>query len=976
MKRRFAAVRLVAGGLFVAFLLAVPSRATAEWLRVDTARFCIVFEPEDAATAAEVLALSDSVHRRVTEYLAYVPKERIPVVIYGDTSAANGFFSPFPPHIALYVASPTGPWLGARTESWIEALFIHELTHYVHLTRPIGFFGTLSSILGPLTTSASTLFLPGWAIEGPTVNGETILTGGGRGRNAFFEMGWVAPILEDEFYTYDQAGASSSFPPSGRIYSAGYLMVNHLYDRYGPETFVELNREFQRLPFLGMRRAFRRTTGTSVTEFFDDMTTTLEEDYRSRVSLPTGAPLSPEEAIGVWQFVSAGEHGVYAYVRTQREAGALYHIAWDGSLPERLVGLSPLDDDSIGVSRDGRRAVAAIEAIDYAGAGATTGYSDLTLIDLENGRTRRLTTHRRFYHPRIDPTGRIYAIERVGSYSRLVEIDSTDGTVTERYAPTARTHYQPTISADGTLLALVENDHGRQDIIVLETEGFTPVAIVGAPDEGAEYYPQFVTVDEHEELWFSSDRDGRLALYRTRRDAIEAAAGDLGSIPRIADTRLLEDQVGAFIGAPTPDGTVIYGSYRSNGYGIRVGTPLSGGDPGVPPTPQEGTLPPPTGTDPLAQVPHDPTDGNAASTDAVAALESARPYRDLPRPVLWLPLASLTTGSDEETVWQFGAAAIAVSALNRHQATIIAYYEPVNERVSGELAYTFTPGATSFDVGITQEYNTDNEIERSAALSVTRPLWVQRRLLAYRGLVASLGGLYRATGDAPSEEVAALGSFRLFSTRFGAARDAFGGPGAEIGASIALLPPYLDTESFDVESLGEIEIQRRVAPNSAVQVRSTIAVAGDTRSEALDILPYRAGRFDPDGDDALASASGAALGRLELLLPLGLYDGAWRGGSIHRLGTAFYLEQEAALTAATHIDGTDADLEPGNFTVPGLELVADLAFNAIPFRVRAGLAVRVPHGEEGGSNEMTVYFRVDNIGGLDTGNRRRFEDFF
>ena len=271
----------------------------SSWRKTTTDHFSIIYQAKDAEVAAEVARFAPSVWQRVTTFLDYEPKERVPVVIRGNTARANGLFTPFPAHVELFVASPAGPIISTRSSSWIETVFVHEFTHYVHLTRPIGFFGSLSRVLGPLTTSASSLFLPGWAIEGITTNAETILTDGGRGRNPFFEMTFVAPILENTFYTYDQAGFSSTLPPRGRIYSAGYLTVSQLLDRYGSTAFIELNRRFQRAPFLGMRRALERTTGLSAEDLHAQQIQDLSIRYEARRAMPSGEALSPPERLTI-----------------------------------------------------------------------------------------------------------------------------------------------------------------------------------------------------------------------------------------------------------------------------------------------------------------------------------------------------------------------------------------------------------------------------------------------------------------------------------------------------------------------------------------------------------------------------------------------------------------------------------------------------------------------------------------------------
>jgi hypothetical protein len=304
---------------------AAGARQPGRWLQIESAGFRIIFEEGDAAWAAEVARIAPSVRERTTGYLDYDPDEQIPVVLYGRTARANGFFTPFPPHIALFVGAPAGPWMGAATESWLEGVFVHELIHYLHLTRPIGLFGSASRVFGPLAAAGSVLFLPGWALEGVTVTGETRLTPGGRGRNPYFEAEWVAPILADEMYTLDQAGFPSPYAPRGRIYSAGYIMTEYLLATYGEDAFVRLNREFQRRPILGMRRAIRRTTGEKADDFYAGMVTELEQRYAWQRELPSGVTATPDDLAG-WYLLGAVDEGIVALRRGPFDAGE-HHVS-------------------------------------------------------------------------------------------------------------------------------------------------------------------------------------------------------------------------------------------------------------------------------------------------------------------------------------------------------------------------------------------------------------------------------------------------------------------------------------------------------------------------------------------------------------------------------------------------------------------------------------------------------------------------
>ncbi|HKK49503.1 MAG TPA: hypothetical protein VJ932_10430, partial [Alkalispirochaeta sp.] len=442
--------------LLAAAFLAIPYRVAADgWLRHDTDHFQIVYRADDADAAARVAELAPSVWARTTEFFQYEPSEPIPVVIYGETARANGFFTPYPPHVSLFVAAPAGPWMGARTEDWLESVFVHEVVHYLHLMQPIGFFGTASRVFGPLAAAGGTLFLPGWALEGPTTTAETILTTGGRGRNPYFEMEWVAPILADEMYNYDQAGVASAYAPRGRIYSAGYLLTDHLLREYGDDAFIELNREFQRWPFLGMRRALRRTTGLSGPELHQEMVEELTARYADRRKLPAGHPISAPptnrpDPLAQRYLLNMTDRGAMALHRGAFDPGSVQLLTDEGSW-QFLTAVTPLDEYSVAVSGDGTRAAAVVQRANRAGVdgGPYVNSGDLYLIDLHEGDHRRVTTGARLFHPALDENGAtVIAVERTGRFSRLVSIDTETGHTTPVYAPSGTFLSMPALSRD------------------------------------------------------------------------------------------------------------------------------------------------------------------------------------------------------------------------------------------------------------------------------------------------------------------------------------------------------------------------------------------------------------------------------------------------------------------------------------------------------------------------------------------------
>ncbi|SIQ15651.1 hypothetical protein SAMN05920897_104161 [Alkalispirochaeta americana] len=994
--------------LFLPLIQLSAGPAQFRWHQVETDQFRIIFQEKDRPAAEEVLSLADEVYRKTSSYMDYRPSERVPVVIYGDTAQANGFFTPFPGHIALFVASPAGPWMGARTENWLETLFIHELIHYLHLTRPVGFFGFPSRLFGPLLASASMIFSPGWAIEGVTVYGESALAPGGRGDNPFFKMQALAPILEDRMYTYDQAAFNHpAYAPRGRIYTAGYLMVDYLMETYGDDIFVRLNRSFQRAPFLGMRRAIRRTTGVKAPDLYQSMVDDLRNRYDHRRDLPRGEELSPAGP-GHWDLPVPTERGLVTWGNHFDRGPGLYvqkalHEPW------RLLARTEVaPGESWTVDSRGTLAVVATITTDpyRPGIPPATGvaYSDLFLLDLsarcesrdwfQPPPSRRITHRKRLYHPALSPDGsRLVAIERQGSFSRLVSVDIASGSITPLVEAPKEVLRNPAFSPDGSLLALTANYRGQQRLLVVaypSGEILEDRMIFSRAPDAAVYYPRFHQPFHQPsedaasreslppkapplEIWYGGDAEGFLSLYRS-------VLSDQGLTP---PQRMLRDQVGAWGGFPLPasgepsmsreatseETGILYGSYSSDGQNLKLGESRAE-------EPAE-TLPPKNTFSPVTRADADVGAGADANQDQgrgshrerATIPASPRPYRDTLRPLLWTPLASAQRGGDQGDSLDLGVFFLASSNLGRHTLQGYALYNPDEQEPSGGLAYTFSPGVSQWTLETDRQYELDKEdtIIRTTEIAgrASRLLGVRRAPGSVRVLTGEIGLGYqleeeeRPDSTTTTREIEGILGLQYLKTGPGASRDLFGPPKVLLATELSLVPDLLDADPARLESTSLAHFRwqplRRISGMAgAIQLAPAGYITTSTDGDALGRLPYRSGGFDDrrtTGSRAQPdSADTALLARAEVLLPLRISDAAWRGIGTMGSGLALYLEQGAALSHTR--------IAPTASSVVGADFTKDVVFNMIPLRLTLGAARRLPHPGSDTSEDWTVYFRL------------------
>ena len=641
-------IRMLRGILFSILLTAAVFPVLGDdpyrgYRRTETEHFVFIYEEKDADSVRELLSFAEDVYDELSSYFGYRP-DTIPVVLHGRIDTANGSYVPFPSHINLYITSPTAPWMGARTENWLEVLFIHELAHYLHLTLDTGFFAGLSRVFGFDISSLNAGFMPGWMIEGLPVELETRLTGGGRGRNPFFEIYWKAPILEGSLFSLRQAAYSSRFPPPGRHYIAGYMIVDYMSRRFGPDILVRIHREFLRFPLLGPRYALERVTGVSFAEIYEDMKRELEEKYGTdgaQAGHTASAAADPSDAGDLpGDPLSAGEpvvpEGIGSYYRPRAAGGKVYfysdrpdaHPGIEVYDPEsgeidRFVSVTLTDRDSFDVSPSGKTVIFASPTTAGNHPSGLTYISDLYRIDRGSKRIRRLSKGAHLVQPAISPDGsRIVAVQLRGSYTRLVEIDTITGSIEPLIEGRETKFLNPVFSPDGSALSFAVDHRETQRVWIFRFNTGKVVQVPAVPGT-VDYYPGFTPEGK---LVFTSDRSGELALYLYD--------------PETGGAALLEtDPVGAFYGTVLED-TLYYGTYRSAGYRI-LSAPFA---------PEEGveTVSVPEGLTnpgPMPRVPGLTFGGGADASGPPGGSPQPPPeplpsrrYTDVPRPLVWLPV--------------------------------------------------------------------------------------------------------------------------------------------------------------------------------------------------------------------------------------------------------------------------------------------------------------------------------------------------
>ncbi len=203
-----------------------------------TAYFDIYYPAELRAQAGRLASFADSVRAGLVPLFDATAAPRLPVLLIDGQAETNGYFTIAPSYrIVLYISAVVlDESIGGFNDD-LRKLFLHELAHYLSLTRMNAPWKTMDAIFGDLASPAYWMS-PLNFTEGATVSAES---DDGYGRIDDPEaLGIVSQsLIEGKRPGYWQtAGARDLYPFGSQYYLFGGAFVTWLRARHGQRAYA------------------------------------------------------------------------------------------------------------------------------------------------------------------------------------------------------------------------------------------------------------------------------------------------------------------------------------------------------------------------------------------------------------------------------------------------------------------------------------------------------------------------------------------------------------------------------------------------------------------------------------------------------------------------------------------------------------------------------------------------------------------
>lgn len=569
-------------------------RGDLEWQSIETEHFKVLYHsPEDGSipwTAREVARQAENVYEPITELYGHEPEGKTSFIIRDFEDYSNGAAYFFDNVIVLWAPALNSPLRGQH--EWIRNVVAHEFTHIVQVQatmksarqRPFFYFQSLSyedtrrpdvlygypNVI--ITYPVPSISNPAWFAEGTAQfqRSNLHLDTWDTHRDMLLRM----RVLSGDLLSLADMGGFYSHSSLERetVYNQGFAFSLYLANRFGEQVLADISTALSRWKNYSIERAIEAATGVPANDIYSDWADSLKDHYSDVVA-----------SIGdTTTFRTIGKEGFFNFHPHVSPDGSRIAYLTNGSSSEGTTHLAVQD---LNAGDDGHRASAllSIEVGSFVGhtcsfghtlVPAVTGdfswhpdgsrivyskrkdtsegylFADLYVVDIESGKSSRLTTHARAMDPAYNSDGSLvtFVSQEDGTTNiGLLHVESGDISLLTNF-PSGTQVSEPVFNGD-TILFTRSGSSGN-GIYQVEVESGAVTVVVDT--EADERSPS--TTDKGS-LLFASDRTGIFNIYERN------AQGTVKQLTNVAG--------GAFMPSAAAD-SFSFAVYGESGYRVAM----------------------------------------------------------------------------------------------------------------------------------------------------------------------------------------------------------------------------------------------------------------------------------------------------------------------------------------------------------------------------------------------------------------------
>jgi len=620
-----------------------------DWKTLHTPHFKVHYHSGLESQARAVVVLVEDVHERLTTHFDWVPQQKTDVILTDETDFANGSATPLPYNRMTLIVTPPDDGLMDHA-SWLELLIVHEYTHIIHLDRAERNPKLLRSVMGRHPLLFPGTYQPRWLLEGLATYMETDTARGiGRGQSSYFDM-----LMRMEVFAglkpISQINQTIRTWPAGITpYLYGVYFYQFLADRYGDATLTTWLKNYSSnlIPFRINGNA-KAVLGMTMTELWKQYEIYLQEKFTSTIQQKTKNSVKGQRLTH------------YGYNTAQSridEVGNRYFIKNDHRTEPALMRSIQIDgrietvaDVHAGARFDLHETAGIIVAQQERYNNANV-YYDLFHIDIDSGKSRRLTEAARYRFASWSRDGELIAAVKSEKGRHSLDLLSRNGEWIENLWTATNGEILSFIDwspVKDLIVASVWRPSGGWNLEMFDMEIGVWQALT--EDAAIPLHPSFSK--DGSRVLFSADYDGIYDIYEL-------------NIHNAMMSRITRVIGGAFHPSEAPNGTVYYVGYHQDGYDLYQldnETRLHASKP------QRGS------TAVYQPLPERSIDVKETPYQSMAGLQ----------PAWWSPVFAVA-----DDLFLLGAFTSGSDPLIKHSYGAVLAYEYINDKLIGSLDYLY-----------------------------------------------------------------------------------------------------------------------------------------------------------------------------------------------------------------------------------------------------------------------------------------------